>query len=79
MADLKFYVWRNVLRDYTAGMAVAVADSVSEARGILAAESEPYWGNDLAQEPEEYDLSEPLFWVSCNPALASRRIPCTDG
>lgn len=32
--ELKLYVWKDVLRDYTAGMAFALAHSYEEAVGL---------------------------------------------
>lgn len=34
---MKLYVWEDVLWDYTPGLAVALADNVEDARGIIAA------------------------------------------
>lgn len=36
---LKVYVWEDVLRDYSAGMAVAVAETETEARHLLEVEA----------------------------------------
>ena len=58
---MKLYLWRNVLYDYTPGMAFAIASSVEEARGLLAAEPGAYWGSgDLQKEPEVHELTEPF-------------------
>lgn len=57
---MKLYLWRDVLCDYTCGMAFAIASSANEARGMLVA-SEAYFGSgDLAKEPEVHELTEPF-------------------
>ena len=58
--EMKLYLWHDVLCDYTAGMAFAVAHSVEEARGLLVA-SEAYWGSsDLKSDPEVHELDQPF-------------------
>lgn len=58
---MKLYLWRDVLYDYTAGMAFAVAASAEEARGLLAGCPDAYWGSgDLAREPEVHELTGPF-------------------
>jgi hypothetical protein len=57
---MKLYLWRDVLRDYSAGMAFAIAGNVNEARGMLAATGEFHNAGDLAKEPEEHSLDEPF-------------------
>ena len=57
---MKLYLWREVLWDYSHGMAFAIAHSAEEARGLLVA-SDAYWGSDdLKQEPEVHELTEPF-------------------
>jgi len=57
---MKLYLWRDVLCDYSAGMAFAIASNVNEARGLLAATGRFYDAADLAKEPEEHSLDEPF-------------------
>ena len=59
---LRLYLWRDVLCDYTCGMAFAVAASADEARGIIVREDGIYTsaGNDFASDPEVHELTEPF-------------------
>lgn len=38
---MKMYVWEGVLRDHTAGMAVALAENIREARNSVCAKLGP--------------------------------------
>ena len=63
---MKMYVWReNFLVDYTSGLAVAVANSIAEARQLLLDEAtdweKPYVDADIASEPEIFDLPVAVF------------------
>jgi hypothetical protein len=53
---LKVYVWNDVLTDYTSGMMFAIAGSKEEAREVLLRECAYLPQEDLAIEPEEYDM-----------------------
>ena len=48
MADLKLYVWTNFCPDWTSGLAVAIADTVGEAKLLVQAAYRPMcvwdWG-----------------------------------
>ena len=61
---MKLYVWRDVLRDYTPGIAFAIAGSPDEARGLIirtVTDDVGYCnGSDFAADPEVHDLSEPF-------------------
>lgn len=63
--QFKLYVWREVLRDYTAGIAVAAATNPSEAREILLRAGEDWeaksLAGDLVAAPEVYDLPAGAF------------------
>ena len=57
MAEIRMYIWRDVLVDYTSGIAVAMAHSVDEARAMILKQAEPWevdmLGEDIAKEPDE--------------------------
>ncbi len=61
---MKLYLWRDVLRDYTPGIAFAIAGSPDEARGLIiraVTDGSGYCdGSDFAADPEAHDLSEPF-------------------
>lgn len=57
---LSLYLWRDVLYDYTAGMAFAIAASADEARGMLVRDPGIYAGDDFAKDPEVHELTEPF-------------------
>ncbi len=63
--EFKLYVWREVLRDYTAGIAVAAATSPAEAREVVLRDGEDWekqsLAGDLVAEPEVYDLPAGAF------------------
>ena len=52
----KLYVWRDVLTDYTSGIAVAAATSVEEARSVLVQQADDYevapLARDIAKAPD---------------------------
>jgi hypothetical protein len=60
---MKLYVWTNVLHDYTAGMAAAIAPDLESA---LASFGESYVREDLAKaEPEVIEINrktKPQGW-----------------
>ena len=57
--SLKLYVWYGVFTDYTDGIAFAMADSVDEARRLVAgSDSDVYReriAKELSKEPEVFD------------------------
>lgn len=59
---MKVFVWREFARDYTSGMAVAIANDVEEARRLVN-DDMPYSGEDLAADPEVYELTEPVAFT----------------
>lgn len=54
---LKLYVWEDVLRDYSTGIAFAYAENSSEAR-ILVCKKLGYNHEDLCAEPREISEKE---------------------
>ena len=67
MAKKRFYlyVWRNVLADYSSGIAFAVARSADEARRVATASLGSPWDkgqihDDLKGKPERFPLSKPV-------------------
>ena len=57
---MKMYVWRDVLRDYTPGIAVAFAHNEDEARNVIVRDAEYYekegLAADIVKPPDEvYD------------------------
>lgn len=44
---LKLFVWHDVLRDYGAGIAFALATSVREARELVCADLDPEFGEEI--------------------------------
>lgn len=64
MTELKLYVWKDYSRDYTAGMAVALAHDAEEARDLIA-EEHGRRDESLANRPLEINLDEPVaFYVT---------------
>ena len=57
---MHLYLWRDVLRDWTPGMAFAIAASPAEARGLLLATGEFWDAQGLAAEPEVHELDKPF-------------------
>lgn len=51
---MKMFVWRNVLTDYTSGIAVALAKNADEARTVIIRDAKDYEKKSLA-----YDISGP--------------------
>lgn len=56
---MKLYVWKNVLADWTDGIAIALANSPEEARQLIVAEmkADGYaerYASDLDGPPEVY-------------------------
>lgn len=58
----KLFIWDDVLYDYTAGIMFALADTVEDARRLLAVECD-YLNDDILKEPKVYDLSEDVARV----------------
>lgn len=56
---MKLYLWRDVLCDYSCGMAFAIAESSALAREHLVKETE-FYADDFAREPEVHELDEPF-------------------
>ena len=68
MKDLKLFIWKDVLTDYTSGIAFALAENVEEARKIIFAkfeEEEQYLSDtlkaDLSDEPEIVDTKDGFY------------------
>ena len=61
---LKLFVWDDYARDYTSGLAVALAYDSDEARDLIV--KEHGWRCvELANTPEVYELDKPIaFYVS---------------
>lgn len=57
---LKLYVWENVLRDYTGGIAFAYAENQEDARKLII-EKLGYLHEDLAKEPKEIKKKEGFY------------------
>lgn len=57
---MKLFVWRDVLTDYSSGLAVALAEDVTQARGMLTATGDFRNPSDLAKDPEEHPVDEPF-------------------
>ena len=57
-AKMKLFVWEGVLTDWTSGMMIAIAPTADEAREALLKECDYLPLEDLAQEPEEHDLTK---------------------
>jgi len=68
MKDLKLFIWKDVLTDYTSGIAFALAENVEEARKIIFAKfekEEQYLSSrlkaDLSDEPEMIDTKDGFY------------------
>jgi hypothetical protein len=68
MKDLKLFIWKDVLTDYTSGIAFALAENVEEARKIIFAKfekEEQYLSNslkaDLSDKPEMIDTKDGFY------------------
>ena len=61
---MKIFYWDDVLRDYTSGMMVAVAENVEDARKALVSECDYIPATDLYKEPQVFDLSEARGFVA---------------
>lgn len=57
---MKLYVWREYARDYSSGLAVALANDSEEARSLIESEAEGYRAEELKQSPEVYELDTPI-------------------
>lgn len=57
---LKLYVWENVLRDYTYGIAFAYAEDSEKARKLVI-EKLGYTHTDLSLEPREVKGAEGFY------------------
>ena len=64
---LKLYIWKNIRRDYTAGIGFALAESLEEARNEIKRISEPWewdaYKGELMDDPEVYEVPTG-FWMS---------------
>jgi hypothetical protein len=59
----KLFVWQNAFHDYTAGLAVALAENAEEARDLIRP-LVGYDASDLGKRPEEFDLDKSVaFFV----------------
>ena len=68
MKDLKLFIWKDVLTDYTSGIAFALAENAEEARKIIFAKfekEEQYLSDtlkaDLSDEPEMVDSKDGFY------------------
>ncbi len=68
MEDLKLFIWKNVLTDYTSGIAFALAENAEEARKTIFAKfekKEQYLSDilksDLSDEPEIIDSKDGFY------------------
>ena len=52
---MKIFIWEDVLRDYTAGMAVAYAETLEEAYGLF---EESYVRDDLGPPTKVIDCDK---------------------
>jgi hypothetical protein len=57
MTKLKMFVWRDVLTDYTSGIAVALAKTEEEARTVILRDAKDYerksLGSDISGKADE--------------------------
>lgn len=66
---LYLYVWKDVLRDYSSGMIVCVAEDLDAARNAWRAEFKEWmkmecfgdYESDIMKEPIVYDLDVPAY------------------
>ena len=56
---LKMYVWHDFARDYSKGLAFAIAESADDARDAIT-EVHGYRSDSLAERPTEYNLDTPM-------------------
>jgi hypothetical protein len=61
---LKLYVWEDVLRDYSTGIAFAYAENSVEARKLVL-EKLGYNHEDLCAEPREINAKEGFVKYGC--------------
>jgi len=59
---LRLFVWTEYARDYSSGLAVALASDSDHARDLIA-EKQGYRSSELAESPEVYDLDLPMAFV----------------
>lgn len=55
MAQLKLFVWQDVLRDYTAGIVFALAENADKARKLVRDVHGEYVESEISREPEVFD------------------------
>ena len=60
---MKVFVWENVLSGHSGGMMIAIAPTVEEARAALLKKCDYIPESDLAQQPKEFDFSEPATFI----------------
>jgi len=63
-AKLKLFVWDDYARDYTSGLAVALAENAEQARQLIE-ENVGYRDSSLCQSPRECDLNTPIAFQIC--------------
>jgi len=68
MKDLKLFIWKNVLTNFTSGIAFALAENAEEARKIIFAKfekEEQYLSDtlkaDLSDEPEIINTKDGFY------------------
>lgn len=59
----RLYLWRDVLCDYTCGVMFAIAATVDAARAAILQEAAYVSPEDLAREPEVYDMTQQMALV----------------
>lgn len=60
---MKLFVWDNVLTDYTSGIMFAISETADDARKALLERCYYIPSADLAQEPEVFELNEPMEFL----------------
>lgn len=61
MSELKLFVWRDVLRDYTPGVVFCWAHNETEARKLIFEECSYINDAEIAKSPEVYDQKSDSF------------------
>ncbi len=57
---MKLYVWDDVLTDATHGLMFAAAESIEQARELLAKDGGEDVLHDMWEDPTVYDLTSPV-------------------
>jgi hypothetical protein len=68
MANLKLYIWEDVLRDYTPGMVAVLAESEEQAWELIKQKDEVAWYSLLGY-PSKEDIA-----MGCPDAIRPREI-----